>query len=61
MSRPVKRYDPTLEPHALGSVLVSAVFEAFVTVARRKTERLFRIAGMDPRRLGRDSAKRTTR
>ena len=26
-----------LEPHALGSVLVSAVFEALVTVAKRKT------------------------
>ena len=51
----LKRYDPTLEPHALGSVLVSAVFEAFVTVARRKTERLFRIAGMDPRVLGETS------
>ena len=48
----LKRYDPELEPHALGSVLVSAVFEAFVTVARRKTERLFRIAGVDPRALG---------
>jgi hypothetical protein len=47
-----KRYDPKLESHALGSVLVSAVFEAFVTVAKRKTERLFRIAGVDPRDLG---------
>ena len=48
----LKRYDPKLEAHALGSVLVSAVFEAFVTVAKRKTERLFRIAGVDPRKLG---------
>ena len=48
----LKRYDPKLEAHALGSVLVSAVFEAFVTVAKRKTERLFRIAGVDPRALG---------
>ena len=40
------RYDPALEPHALGSVLVSAVFEAFVTVVRRKAERYLRIAGV---------------
>jgi hypothetical protein len=33
-------------------VLVSAVFEAFVTVARRKCERLIRIAGIDPRNVG---------
>jgi len=45
-------YDPSLEPHALGSVLVSAVFEAFVTVVRRKCERLFRIAGIDPQAVG---------
>jgi hypothetical protein len=41
-------YDPSLEAHALGSVLVSAVFEAFVTIVKRKVERLFRIAGVDP-------------
>jgi hypothetical protein len=29
-------------------VLVSAVFEAYTTVVRRKTERYFRIAGIDP-------------
>ena len=45
------RYDPTLEPHALGSVLVSAVFEAFATVVKRKIERYFRIAGLDPQNL----------
>ena len=45
-------YDPDLEPHALGSVLVSAVFEAFVTVVRRKCQRLFRIAGVDPSMVG---------
>jgi hypothetical protein len=48
---PVK-YDPTLEPHQLGSVLVSAVFEAFVTVVRRKGDRLLRIAGLDARQVG---------
>ncbi len=46
------RYDAALEPHQLGSVLVSAVFEAFVTVVRRKGERLLRIAGLDPRAVG---------
>jgi hypothetical protein len=33
-------------------VLVSAVFEAFVTVVRRKCERLFRIAAIDPQSVG---------
>lgn len=46
------QYDPALGPHALGSVLVSAVFEAFVTIVRRKCERLFRIAGLDPHAVG---------
>ena len=45
-------YDPELEPHALGSVLVSAVFEAFTTIVRRKCERFFRIAGVDPSIVG---------
>jgi hypothetical protein len=40
----VKVYDRTLEPHLLGSVLVSAVFEAFVTVFSRRTERFVRLA-----------------
>ena len=39
-----KLYDPTLEPHELGSVLVIAVFEAFIAVFKRKTERLLRLA-----------------
>ncbi len=50
-SRPV-RYDPAIDPHLLGSVLVSAVFEAFATIVKRKTERFFRIAGLDPQSLG---------
>ena len=45
-------YDPSLDPHDLGTVLVSAVFEAFVTITRRKTSRLMRIAGLDPRDFG---------
>ena len=38
------RYDPTLEVHELGSVLVLAVFDAFNTVYRRKTARYVRLA-----------------
>jgi hypothetical protein len=41
---PSTSYDPTLEVHKLGSVLVSAVFEAFTTLFRRKTERYVRLA-----------------
>lgn len=37
-------YDPALEPHDLGSILVGAVFDAFDTVFRRKTERYVRLA-----------------
>jgi hypothetical protein len=48
-----KSYDPALEPHALGSVLVSAVFEAFTTIVKRKTQRFFQIAGLDPHAPGR--------
>jgi hypothetical protein len=47
------QYDSTLEMHKLGSVLVSAVFEAFVTIVRRKSERLFRIAGISQNDIGR--------
>jgi hypothetical protein len=40
-----KRYTADLtEPHALGSVFVSAVFDAFETMFRRKTERYIRLA-----------------
>ena len=37
-------YSDVSEIHQLGSVLVSAVFEAFVVVFRRKTRRYFRLA-----------------
>jgi hypothetical protein len=37
-------YRADMEPHKLGSVLVSAVFEAFTTVYKRKTERYVRLA-----------------
>jgi hypothetical protein len=39
-----ERYDPGAEPHALGSVLVSAAFDAFLTVYERKTSRYLRLA-----------------
>jgi hypothetical protein len=51
--RPMSYDDAGIEPHTLGSVLVSAVFEAFTTVVKRKTERLFRIAGLDQQAIGR--------
>jgi hypothetical protein len=37
-------YDPALEEHDLGGVLVSAVFHAFMTVFQRKTARYLRLA-----------------
>jgi hypothetical protein len=43
-SQQPKPYQPDAEPHALGSILVSAVFEAFITVFRRKTARFIRLA-----------------
>lgn len=43
-------YRPGAESHELGSVLVSAVFEAFATVFRRKTERYLRLAAYGPGR-----------
>ncbi len=42
------QYDPSLEPHRMGSVLVSAVFEAFATALRRRSARYFRLAGLTP-------------
>lgn len=39
-----KPYCPEAGSHELGSVLVSAVFEAFTTVFKRKTERYLRLA-----------------
>jgi hypothetical protein len=41
-----RRYDPTLETHVLGSVLVEAVFAAFIAVFERKTER-YRLLATD--------------
>lgn len=41
---PRRLYGEDREPHALGSVLVSAVFEAFTTIYERKTKRFIRLA-----------------
>ncbi|HSH80572.1 MAG TPA: hypothetical protein VLA19_18740 [Herpetosiphonaceae bacterium] len=43
---PTRTYENqrTAEPHVLGSVLVAAIFEAFLTVYRRKTKRYVRLA-----------------
>ncbi|MGH7469701.1 MAG: peptidase M4 [Longimicrobiales bacterium] len=45
-------YKPDLPAHRMGSVLVSAVFEAFITVFRKRSERYFRIAGIAPDAVG---------
>lgn len=39
-----RRYDETLDAHTLGSVLVAAVFDAFLVIYRRKTARYLRLA-----------------
>lgn len=44
MSETPRQYRADQEPHELGSVLVSAVFEAFTTVFDRKTQALVRLA-----------------
>ncbi|MGM4939652.1 S8 family serine peptidase [Rhizobium sp. 768_B6_N1_8] len=38
------RYDTTLEPHDRGSILVYAVYEAFLNIVNRRVSDLFRIA-----------------
>jgi len=43
-SSEVQLYDDTLAAHALGAVLVGAVFDAFLTVFRCKTARYLRLA-----------------
>lgn len=39
-----KTYDPSLEAHELGAILVATVFEAFITIFKRKTQRFLRLA-----------------
>jgi hypothetical protein len=43
ISDAVVRYRPEMEPHEMGSVLLSAVFAAFVRVYQRKTQRFLRL------------------
>jgi hypothetical protein len=42
--KPPRQYGREIEPHALGSVLVSAVFDAFTTVFQRKVQPYIRLA-----------------
>jgi hypothetical protein len=45
----VRRYDEAGdEPHARGSLLVTAMFEAFATILQRKTKRYLRLARLTP-------------
>lgn len=46
-------YRRDMEPHQMGTVLVSAIFEAFATVFRRKSARYLQIAGIRPEEVGR--------
>ncbi|MCA1552105.1 hypothetical protein I6F36_35545 [Bradyrhizobium sp. BRP19] len=47
--RSVRRYDQAGdEPHERGSLLVTAIFEAFATILRRKTKRFIRLARLTP-------------
>lgn len=39
-----RQYEPALDAHELGNVLVAAVFDAFLVVFRRKTARFLRLA-----------------
>lgn len=43
-AEPRRCYDEALDPHAMGAVLVGAVFEAFLVVYRRKAARYLRLA-----------------
>ncbi|NOT33262.1 MAG: peptidase M4 [Candidatus Eisenbacteria bacterium] len=48
----LSRYRKNMEMHDIGAVLVVAVFEAFATVFRRKTDRFFRLAGIPSEGIG---------
>ncbi len=50
-THPVKKYHPSMEAHALGEVLVQAVFEAWLTIYQRKVERYIRLATAGTGRL----------
>src|SRR5207342_1399273 len=44
----IKLLSDTTEAHDRGSVLVAAIFDAFVTIYERRTADLFRLAGVQP-------------
>jgi hypothetical protein len=46
-------YKPDMKPHQMGTVLVSAIFEAFATVFRRKSARYLEVAGVRSEDVGR--------
>ena len=48
ISPEIVRYRPDMEPHDMGSVLLSAVFAAFLDVYQRKTEPFVRLAYRPP-------------
>jgi hypothetical protein len=48
VSAEVVRYRPDMEPHEMGSVLLSAMFAAFADVYARKAERFTRLASWRP-------------
>ena len=60
--RSIQGYDEAGdEPHARGSLLVTAIFEAFATVLRRKTKRYLRLARSGSRRGSKPRARRDPR
>ncbi len=50
------KYDPALAEHELGTVLVSAVIEAFLTIYRRKAAPLIRMASGGRKAIADDQA-----
>jgi len=46
-----ERYHPSLEAHALGEILVQAIFEAWMAIFKRKVERYIRLASNGTGRL----------
>lgn len=46
--KPVVLHDEMTEPHERGSVLVAAIFDAFLTIYENRTADLLRIAGIRP-------------
>jgi len=49
--QPPKQYDPSMEVHAIGEVLVQAVFDAWMTIYKRKVKRYISLATAGTGRL----------